>query len=48
MVRLLDVMGIQVAEPQEDSSLKAWWIATRERVLKKDKKRFDTFVIHMA
>jgi hypothetical protein len=41
-------MDLQVVEPHEDSSLKLWWAATRDRVHKKDMKRFDTLVILMA
>jgi hypothetical protein len=44
----LNRWDLHVEEPQGHRSLQAWWNSTRDRVQKKDRKRFDTLVILVA
>jgi hypothetical protein len=40
--------GLNIVEPNRDSSLESWWSSARELVRKKDRKSFDTLVILIA
>jgi hypothetical protein len=40
--------GLNIVEPNRDSSLESWWSSARELVRKKDRSSFDTLVILIA
>jgi hypothetical protein len=41
-------MGLQIQEPQQDSTLEEWWLESRRRVSKPDKRKYDSMIALVA
>jgi hypothetical protein len=44
----ITAVGLNIVEPNRDSSLESWWSSARELVRRKDRRSFDTLVILIA